>query len=192
MVQEFSLEAWHEFYTVLATATAALLGLLFVAMSVRADQIGTNPVLRKRALISVQGMATILVLSLVALIPSMNGLIFGAAIFAIVLFNAIGYVTATGKVVRQVGGQSVGPWIRTIANGISAVFAMSGAISLWLNRGGGLYLLAPSLLIILALWCIAAWHLIVPPEALALAEPQKHEHREVSKARSHRAVGSRR
>jgi hypothetical protein len=175
VIQAFSLVSWRDFYIALATATAALLGLLFVAMSVRANQIGESPVLRKRARISIQGMATILLLALVALIPGLGNLWFSIAILVMVLVNTSAYVIATGEVVRRVGSQSRGPWIRTVANGISGLFALSTAVSLSLNVGGGLYLLVPGLLIVLSLWCIAAWHLIVPPELGALGASAERE-----------------
>lgn len=164
MSAAYSLDAWRDFFLALATATAALLGLMFVAMSVRANEIGASPPLRKRAQISIQGMATILILALTALIPQMANLWFSVVLLLVVLVNASVYVMATGKVVRQAGGQSRGAWIRTVANGIAGVLAISAAISMSLEAGGGLYLLVPTLLIILALWCIAAWHLIFPPE----------------------------
>jgi len=175
VIQAYSLDAWRDFYLALATITGALLGLLFVAMSVRANEIGTNPAFRKRAQISTQGMATILVLSLVALIPRVGTLLFGITVLLVTVVNGIVYVIATGKVVRQVGSQSTGAWIRTMANGVGAVIAISGVVSLWLNKGWGLYLLVPPLLIIIGLWCVAAWHMIVPPEiSSARVSAQRH------------------
>jgi hypothetical protein len=173
VIQPYSLDAWRDFFLALATATAALLGLMFVAMSVRANEIGTSPTLRKRAQISIQGMATVLIVSLLALIPGMGSLLFAVALVLLTLADVSVYVTATGRVMRQVGRQSMGAWIRTAANGIGTVFTIGAAISLSLNRGGGLYLLVPSLLLVLGLWCIAAWHLIVPPELHAIQDSLK-------------------
>jgi modulator of FtsH protease len=175
-VDPYGLAAWHDFYAALATATAALLGLLFVAITIRSSQVVANPALRKRAQISTQGMAGVMILALIALVPGIDDLFFAAAVLVVVVLDAIVYVLATGSVVRRRGGQTLGPWIRTVLNGLSGVFAVSGAISISVRAGGGLYLLVPSLLTILALWCFSAWRLVFPTELdLALQEVVAHK-----------------
>jgi modulator of FtsH protease len=188
-VEPYRLEAWHDFYVALATATAALLGLLFVAITIRSNEIAANPALRKRAQISSQGMATVLILALIALVPGVDDLIFAAAVLLVVLLDGIVYVIATGSVVRRRGGQALGPWVRTVFNGLGAVFAISGAVSLSLRQGEGLYLLVPSYLTILALWCFSAWRLVFPTELEPTSgEITQHDGSALERHRSHRSA----
>ena len=50
MEHSYQMEQWHDLYVMLGTSSAALIGLLFVATSLRLDGIVSNRVYRIRAL----------------------------------------------------------------------------------------------------------------------------------------------
>jgi hypothetical protein len=76
------LDGWHEFYTVLGTGAAALIALLFVAVSVGADALTPERTSATRTFMSpvVFHYTNILFLSLIALIPTQTPVIFGLII----------------------------------------------------------------------------------------------------------------
>ena len=61
--------AWHDFYFTAGGAAAALTGLLFVALTVNRERIINHPFQRSRARQGVFALVTVLVVSLIALVP---------------------------------------------------------------------------------------------------------------------------
>ena len=80
------LTAWHEFYGLLGTAAAALVALLFVAVSIATDVLTTEPESRRNTATYMTPVvfhyANILFLSLIALIPTQTWESFGIVIAA--------------------------------------------------------------------------------------------------------------
>ena len=83
------LDGWHEFYILLGTAAAALVALLFVAVSIGAGFLSRESASATRTFMSpvIFHYASVLFLSLIALIPTHT---------AISLAAAIGVVAAVG------------------------------------------------------------------------------------------------
>lgn len=61
---------WHDFFIATAGASAALTGLIFVGVSINLSRILAVPTLPGRALISMMLLLTILIISLLMLVPS--------------------------------------------------------------------------------------------------------------------------
>jgi hypothetical protein len=80
---------WVPFFTAAAGASAALVGLLIVAMSVNVEAIVAIPSMPARAAATIAGLIIVVVVSVLALIPGIDGRWFGV----IVLICALG---ATG------------------------------------------------------------------------------------------------
>src|ERR1700744_3437473 len=74
-----TMETWAGFYTVIGTAAAALMGLLFVVISVNAPEtLGPGrDVSRRLAEQAFQNYLVVLITSLLALIPGMSRSLFG-------------------------------------------------------------------------------------------------------------------
>jgi hypothetical protein len=85
---------WHDFYVLLGTASAALVALLFVAVSVGASLISPDRSTATRTFMSpvVFHYSSILLLSLIALIPNLTA---AALAFAIALMAVIGMAYTT-------------------------------------------------------------------------------------------------
>src|ERR1700677_3792569 len=88
----YDAEAWHDFFIAAAAATAALSGLIFVAVSINLRDILTeekkigSSYLTGRALESLVALLIVLGISLVGLDPSISGTAFAA----VLLFCAAG------------------------------------------------------------------------------------------------------
>jgi hypothetical protein len=63
------ISAWHDLYVMLGTASAALIGLLFVAASLHLDDVVNNPRFRVRAYHLTLYLLTLLVEAVVVLVP---------------------------------------------------------------------------------------------------------------------------
>jgi hypothetical protein len=64
-----TLEGWHEFYAILATAAASLVGLLFVGLSLHLRVVITHPEVRALARMTLTSFGLTLVASLFMVIP---------------------------------------------------------------------------------------------------------------------------
>jgi hypothetical protein len=66
-----ALESWHDFYLAVGSASAALLGLLFVGVSINLSAVSAaqRPDLRTRANVAFSNLLYLLTISLIALIP---------------------------------------------------------------------------------------------------------------------------
>lgn len=63
------MEAWHDFFVIAGGASAALLGLLFVALSVNKDSIAARPLLRSLARQTFLSFGVVLIVSLLCVAP---------------------------------------------------------------------------------------------------------------------------
>jgi len=67
------MEIWHEFYATAGGASAALVGLLFVGVSLHLDAVVSRPDVRATARGAFQSLIAVLVVALVALVPQIDG-----------------------------------------------------------------------------------------------------------------------
>lgn len=76
-------ESWHDFFVALAGATAALTGLLFVAVSINLDRILSIDGLPERALESLVLLLATLIVSLLSLVPDQSSVALGIELLVI-------------------------------------------------------------------------------------------------------------
>ncbi len=74
------MEAWHDFFVAEAGASAALLGLLFVAISLNLTKIIEHKVLPNRAIVALLMLLAILVISSLLLIPEQTNMSAGVTV----------------------------------------------------------------------------------------------------------------
>jgi len=77
------LKEWHDLFVVTGGSSAALTGLIFVGVSLNLTKILSIPKLPNRALLSLLLLLTILVLSILFLIPQQSIFILGSEILAL-------------------------------------------------------------------------------------------------------------
>jgi hypothetical protein len=156
------LDGWHEFYILLGTAAAALVALLFVAVSIGAGFLSRESASATRTFMSpiIFHYASVLFLSLIALIPTHT---------AISLATAIGVVAAVGllySVIRDPAGDTAD----ALAYGACPLVAYAGALAAaWLllaHAAASASVLATALLVLLLVNIRNAWDL-----ALAAGRP---------------------
>jgi modulator of FtsH protease len=160
-VTAYDASEWSDLFVATAGASAALAGLLFVAVSINIDRILEFPSLPERALETVLLLLAVLLVSVVGLIPGQGEVPFGLELLAIAV--AVG-----GKILSlptnpsDPEGESRSHlrfrWAIRIA--ATAPLALGGA-SVLIGSGGGLYWVAAAIVFALVGAIANAWVLLV-------------------------------
>lgn len=143
----YSAAEWESLFVAEAGASAALAGLLFVALSINLERILKGIGLPGRAGEAIVLLLTVLVVSTFGLVPGQSPRVLGAI-----------HVDA----VRGHAGPSRGFLVRRIVLAQGAVLPLLIAgVSLLLLTGGGLYWLVPGIVLCLVVAVLDAWVLLV-------------------------------
>jgi len=154
---------WHDFYMLLGTASAALVALLFVAVSIGASFLTPERSIATRTFMSpvVFHFSTLLLTSLVALVPSHTALSLAAGIVLVAIVG-LGY---TSVVLVGLARASVSDTADRFGYGIvplAAYLAMLAAAGLLVSQAAlSADLLAAALLVLLAVNIRNAWDLML-------------------------------
>jgi hypothetical protein len=158
----YSTAEWQSLFVAEVGASAALAGLLFVAISINLARILRGVGLSGRAGEAMVLLVAVLVVSTLALVPGQSSTVLGAELLVAGLLAWSALVTIH---VRAVRGQ-VGPSSRVLAGRIvlaqTAVLPLLVAgVSLLLGAGGGLYWLVPGVVFCLVIAVLDAWVLLI-------------------------------
>jgi hypothetical protein len=159
------LAEWHEFYALLGTAAAALVALLFVAVSIATDVLTPETESRRNTATFMSPVvfhyANILFLSLIAMIPTQTWESFGIVI-AVASIGSFGYSLL---VMVRVHRNSISDLSDRLGYGaVPMLCYATGLISSWLmlkERPAGLDLLAAAALALLVTNIRNAWDLMI-------------------------------
>jgi modulator of FtsH protease len=160
-VTAYDTSEWTDFFVAGAGASAALTGLVFVAVSINVDRILRFKGLPERALATVLLLLSVVLVSLIGLIPGQSrdvlagellgvGLVFGALILVLTKRS-----TASGGRQRV---QTFGHWFMV---GLGTLPVVLGAASLFAAAGGGLYWVAAGIVLAMTGAVANAWVLLV-------------------------------
>jgi hypothetical protein len=95
------MEKWHDLFVATAGASAALTGLLFVGVSINLTKILSFPTLPSRAFISLVLLMTIMIISIITLIPSESIHIAGTCILIIGATAWLGVLVKDIKILQK-------------------------------------------------------------------------------------------
>jgi hypothetical protein len=160
--------AWHDLFGAVATASAALLGLFIVAISLHLRVVEEHAVVHNQARVALLLLALILALSVTALIPGLTSQWLGAELLAITLGSSVVYVNGLRRARRDRIPIPAGVWQRSILVAALQILNLAASTSLLARRGPGLYLLAPMLVANLPMSVFLAWRVILSPEGRRL------------------------
>jgi hypothetical protein len=149
---------WSDLFVATAGATAALAGLLFVAVSINIDRILKFEGLPERALEALVLLLSVLVISIIGLIPGQGHVPLGAELLVVALVVGAGIWELSKR--QQLGSH---PWrgLSVAMRAAAALLPVIGAASVLIGAGGGLYWVVAG-----AIWAIIAsvanaWVLLV-------------------------------
>ena len=151
---------WHEFFVAAAGASAALLGLLFVTISINLEQILKHRHLPGRAAATLGVLLSVLVVCSFGLAPGQSNRTLGVEILA------TGALVATQAVCVSVGKRSPGdPLSWTLGNLpillLPALAFVGGGWSPLAGGGGGLYWILAGTVLTFVGASVNAWVLLV-------------------------------
>lgn len=152
---------WSDFFVAAAGASAALAGLLFVAVSINIERILKFEGLPERALEALMLLLAVLLVSLVGLIPGQSHGATGAELLflSLTIAAAVGRLPTTSS---DPSGASQGRirvrWALRIAALLPLVVGGAGVL---LEAGGGLYWIAVGVVFCFAAAVASAWVLLV-------------------------------
>ena len=155
-------EAWQALYTALASATAALTGLLFVALSLNLRTIVKVPTYIARAREALGGLFGLLILSLLILIPGQDHRVLGSELFVGAFILELIGGRLQFQTLRKMAQEKRLVWVlRILLLHCGDLFGMIAGISLIAERFGGLFWLVPTIIIYI-LWSLNnTWLLMV-------------------------------
>jgi modulator of FtsH protease len=159
-VTAYSAAAWREFFVAAAGASAALLGLLFVTMSVNLAQILKYRYLPPRAAATLGSLLTILVICCFGLAPGQGRQAFAWEVLAVV---ALAGLQALWAVVRSRDPEDPGHLVVPTALLLVTplLVLLGGGISLLACGGGGIYWLLVGTVLVFIAASVNAWVLLV-------------------------------
>ncbi len=160
MTTAYSVRDWTELFVAGAGASAALTGLLFVAVSVNIERILKFPGLPERALQTLLLLLSAVVVSLVALIPGQTTTALGVEL----LVTALGFSVAIASMLTKTMPGSR-EHERAVAHLVlilpGTVPLLIGAISVLAGSGGGLYWIVAGIIGAILGASVNAWVLLV-------------------------------
>lgn len=166
---------WHDFFVCAGGSAAALLGLLFVALSFHLDRVAGHQIWRSRVWAATMELLTALVIALAVLIPGQPARALGLeALLWVVPISALA-VHRQRQYLRGVHLPRSARLTRLGANA-AAITTLAGGISLLIGRFGGLYWLAATTLLCLVYGVTLGWHLtfqIVEQDSIAETDAER-------------------
>jgi hypothetical protein len=159
-----ALKEWHDFYILVGTAAATLLGLLFVAVSLGAGYLTEEHQSGTRTFMSpvVVHFTSVFFLSAVALFPSHQAKFLAALIGSTALTGATISTYITIQVVRTDMTNYIQDYLAYgLLPGISYLVLLAAAVSIYLEKDFGLNALAGALLLLAIANIRNAWDLML-------------------------------
>jgi modulator of FtsH protease len=156
----YSASEWSDLFVACAGASAALAGLVFVAVSINIDRILALEGLPERALATLLLLLGVVVASTLGLVPGLGSAVLGV----LLLVDSLGFlaVIATLSVRGLPTGRPMGEHAaRAVVVAIGTVPLVIGAVSLIASTGGGLYWTLAGILGALVGGVLNAWVLLV-------------------------------
>jgi modulator of FtsH protease len=145
----------------LVGGSAALLGLLFVVVSIHLRVVVDDPVLRRRAEIMLGLLATTFAASAALLIPGQGRQALGIELMPIALVYITLSTLATFRATRSRHGVSRDRLARFFFGELSAGLIFAGGLGLFVHALGGAYLVATGIVLGVLSATLAIWMLFV-------------------------------
>jgi hypothetical protein len=148
---------WHDFFVAQAGASAALTGLIFVAVSINLDRILGFSHLPTRALEAIITLLCVLLISTWGLVPNQSCRILGLETLATGLVTWIVQTKALLST-RRSGYETR---LRVLLNQLPALPFVIAGVLLALNQPSGLYWIVPGVVLSVVAGVYCAWILLV-------------------------------
>jgi hypothetical protein len=154
-------EHWDNFFVMVGGGAAALLGLIFVAMSINHVIIIQNTTHKNRAINMLTGFVAIFMACGLALIGNQGLVVLGFEWLVLWLIATVIFIRGYVIAIRS-GMSSIGLKVPRLAGGtICYVAEVTSAIFLILGYSSGLYIAAVAMIVLFAFLISGAWLLMI-------------------------------
>jgi hypothetical protein len=133
----YDLAAWTDFANTVAGGAAALAGLLFVGLSLNLAEVLKYPGVPARAAVTLGLTVAILLTAIFVATPGQDHRVLAAEVGVVGLATAVGVIVGLRQ--QRSGKHPARAQTSTLLLGVPALLLIVAAVSLWLQRGGGLY-----------------------------------------------------
>jgi modulator of FtsH protease len=157
-VYAYQIESWTVFLSVAAGVAATLTGLIFVAVSINLSRILEVPRIANRAAESILQMFGGLLISMCALVPGLSSLVLGVEV---ALIGLMLWMLVTILQYRSFAREFPRPFISIALAQIATILFCFAGISMATGTLGGLYWLAPGIILSMTAGVSNAWVLLV-------------------------------
>src|SRR5260370_2021471 len=152
------ISSWHDYFVMVGGGSAALTGLIFVAMTLHLEEITTNPVHRHRARTILMGLTAVFIRCGLVLM--------GGQSFRAVALEIIGVLTVVefllySSIRQAMQSADRGVLLRTIGSFACLLLEQAGAIVLLLGSAWGLYIVGLGMMSSVIFMVTGAWLLLV-------------------------------
>ncbi|GAB3389772.1 hypothetical protein GCM10027568_12460 [Humibacter soli] len=156
-------EGWSDFYVAVAGASAALAGLIIVAMSVTIKQIIASRTLPSRAGATISSMVLILVLVILGLMPHQTDVALGIEFVAASILALFPPLLMSQRVLTDTtyNVSMMSRLSRVVLGVVPVALALVGGILVIAGLEAGLFLVAAAIALIFAISMLNAWVLLV-------------------------------
>jgi hypothetical protein len=157
------MSGWADFAVVIGGATAALLGLFFVAVSIRVDAIAASPELRNRSAQTAALLLTGLLAAALLAVPGQRTWVLGAECLVLAALAA-GVALVLDRRAGTPSGNALGRRLDSLnPTMLTCSLLALAAVILVLGHENGAYVLVPALLAVLIGGVLNAWLILLGP-----------------------------
>lgn len=162
MEYAYRAEGWQPFFGAVSAASAALAGLLFIALSLNIRAMANDATFLGRAREAFGGFLCLLVIALVTLIPGQDRRVLGTELVAFALIVAGFSVVLQGRTVRRLPREHRRHWVsRLLPLNLATTAILVAGVSMVIGRYGGLFWLVPTVIVYFVWAFFTIWSLIV-------------------------------
>jgi modulator of FtsH protease len=152
---------WTELFVATAGASAALAGLVFVAVSINVDRILKLPGVPERALETVLLLLSVVLVSIVCLIPGQDTTALGAELLGLGIVLGLGIAALAIRSLADSEQSRSQLVLRLALLAAGTLPVLAGGVSIVAEAGGGLYWIAAAIVFAIAGGVGNAWVLLV-------------------------------
>ncbi|WP_432838337.1 hypothetical protein [Dactylosporangium sp. CA-092794] len=152
------MESWDTFAVVVGGAAAALLGLLFVAISIRLNVVAASTELRNRAAQTLVLFGSALVTAILLALPGQPLIVFGVELMIVGALAGVGLLLLDRRAGRAPTTQPISRILDTVSpNTITSLLFIAAGLVLVLGISAGLYVMVAPILTAFVGGVASAW-----------------------------------